>query len=140
VSTVVAHALDMVTYDARTYPAVSPYLYYEDGDAAIDWLVRVFDGRERLRSHDPDGRFGHGEVEFADGVVMLGAPDGFQRADRSCFGIYVHVDAVDGHFARAKGEGATTTEEPSDQPYGVRSYGALDIEDNQWWFAQPVAR
>lgn len=129
----------MVTYDSRTYPTVSPYLYYEDGDAAIDWLVRVFGFRERLRGHHPDGRFGHGEVEVADGVVMLGTPDGFRRADRSCFGVYVHVDDVNLHHARAKGEGATVTEAPADQPYGVRSYGALDLEGNQWWFAQPLA-
>ncbi len=90
-STAVAHALGMVTYDTRTYPTVSPYLYYEDGDAAIDWLVRVFGCRERRRGHHPDGRFGHGEVELTDGVVMLATPDGFRRADRSSFGIYVHV-------------------------------------------------
>lgn len=129
----------MVTYDIRTYPTVSPYLYYEDGEAAIDWLVRVFGFRERLRGHHPDGRFGHGEVEVADGVVMLGTPDGFRRADRSCFGVYVHVDDVETHFDRAQAEGATITEEPADQPYGVRSYGALDLEGNQWWFAQPLA-
>lgn len=129
----------MVTYDNRTYPSVSPYLYYEDGDAAIDWLVRVFGFRERLRGHHPDGRFGHGEVETAEGVVMLGTPDGFRRTERSGFGVYVHVDDVDSHFSRAKGEGATITEEPADQPYGVRSYGALDLEGIQWWFAQPFA-
>jgi uncharacterized glyoxalase superfamily protein PhnB len=128
----------MTTYDNRTYPTVSPYLFYEDGDAAIDWLVRVFGFRERLRGHRPDGSFGHGEVEVAESVVMLGTPEDFRRADRSCFGVYVHVDDVEAHFARAKGEGATITEEPADQPYGVRSYGALDLEGTQWWFAQPL--
>jgi uncharacterized glyoxalase superfamily protein PhnB len=129
----------MATNDTHTYPTLSPYLYYEDGDAAIDWLVRVFGCRERMRGHRPDGHFGHGEVAFADAVVMLGTPDDFRRADRSCFGIYVHVDDVEGHFARAKGEGATITDEPADQSYGVRSYGVLDLEGNQWWFAQPLA-
>jgi uncharacterized glyoxalase superfamily protein PhnB len=129
----------MVTYDTRTYPTVSPYLYYEDGDAAIDWLARVFGFRERLRGHHPDGRFGHGEVEVADGVIMLGTPDGFRRAERPCFGVYVHINDVDAHCARVKGEGATITEEPVSQAYGVRSYGALDLEGNQWWFAQPLA-
>ncbi len=46
---------------------------------------------------------------------------------------------MDGHFARTEGEGATITEELADQPYGVRSYGVLDLEGNQWWFAQPLA-
>jgi uncharacterized glyoxalase superfamily protein PhnB len=129
----------MVTYDTRTYPTVSPYLYYEDGDAAMDFLLRVFGFRERLRGHRPDGTFGHGEVGIGDGVVMLGTPDDFRRADRSVFGVYVHVDDVEAHFARAKGEGATINEDLADQSYGVRSYGALDLEGNQWWFAQPLA-
>ncbi len=28
---------------------------------------------------------------------------------------------------------------PVDQPYGVRSYGATDIEGHQWYFAQPLS-
>jgi uncharacterized glyoxalase superfamily protein PhnB len=29
-------------------------------------------------------------------------------------------------------------EEPTDQPYGMRSYGVLDPGGYQWWFAQPL--
>lgn len=129
----------MPTYETRTYPSVSPYLYYEDADAAMDWLIRAFGFRERLRGHHPDGRFGHGELGVGDGVVMLGTPDGFRRSPEATFGVYVHVDDVEAHYARAKGEGATIVERPADQSYGVRSYGALDPEGVQWWFAQPLS-
>lgn len=131
----------MPTYDTRTYPALSPYLYYEDAEAAMDWLIRAFGFGERLRTHDPDGRLGHGELEVGegDGVVMLGTPDGFRRPSRSAFGVYVHVADVEAHYTRAKGEGATITDEPADQSYGVRSYGVVDLEGVQWWFAQPLS-
>ena len=129
----------MPTYDTRTYPAVSPYLFYEDADAAMDWLIRAFGFRERLRNHHPDGRVGHGELVLGGGVIMLGAPDGFRRTTRSSFGVYVHVADVGVHYARAKAQGATITDEPADQSYGVRSYGAVDPEGVQWWFAQPLA-
>ena len=39
----------MVTYDTRTDPTVSPYLYYEDGDGALDlvgnqwWFAQPLD-------------------------------------------------------------------------------------------------
>ena len=31
------------------YPSVTPYLYYPDAAAAIDWLARAFGFRERGR-------------------------------------------------------------------------------------------
>jgi uncharacterized glyoxalase superfamily protein PhnB len=48
------------------------------------------------------------------------------------------VDDVDGHCARARGAGAQVQGDPRDMPYGVRTYGALDPEGNQWWFSQPI--
>jgi uncharacterized glyoxalase superfamily protein PhnB len=93
-----------------------------------------------VRGHHPDGRFGHGEVELGDGILMLGTPDGFRRSSESTFGVYVHVDDVEAHYARAKGEGAVITQELTEQSYGVCSYGALDPEGVQWWFAEPLAR
>ena len=128
----------MSTEENLSYPTVSPYLYYEDAGAAMDWLIRTFGFRERMRGHRPDGQFGHGELAVGDGIVMLGTPEGFQRAAQHTFGVYVHVDDVEAHYTRAKGEGATITDEPADQSYGVRSYGVLDCEGIQWWFAQPV--
>ncbi|MEX1009225.1 MAG: VOC family protein [Acidimicrobiia bacterium] len=52
--------------------------------------------------------------------------------------MYVSVDDVDTHYARATAAGADVEGEPVDQPYGVRSYGALDPEGHQWWFVKPL--
>jgi uncharacterized glyoxalase superfamily protein PhnB len=131
----------MTDYDGRPYPPLSPYMYYEDAGAAVDWLVAAFGLTERMRDVHPDGSIGHCEVEHDGGVVMIGAPPGFESPDRTGrapFGIYVHVDDVEAHFAQAKAAGARIQEAPADRPYGVRSYGALDLEGNQWWFAQPL--
>lgn len=131
----------MTDYDGRHYPALSPYLYYENLGAALDWLVAVFGFTERMRDARPDGSLGHCEIEHDGAVVMLGSPPGFEspaHTGRAPFGIYVHVDDVDAHFAHAKAGGAQTQDTPTDQPYSVRSYGALDLEGNQWWFAQPL--
>jgi uncharacterized glyoxalase superfamily protein PhnB len=54
-------------------------------------------------------------------------------------GMVVHVDDVDGHFARAKAAGATILSEPTDQPYGQREYGVRDPEGHSWWFATPTS-
>jgi hypothetical protein len=44
-------------------PTVIPMLSYEDGPAALDWLVQAFGFRERTRVLGDDGQLLHGEVE-----------------------------------------------------------------------------
>jgi uncharacterized glyoxalase superfamily protein PhnB len=52
--------------------------------------------------------------------------------------VYVYVDDVDAHFARAKAAGASILEEPTDQFYGDRRYIARDLEGHEWTFATHV--
>jgi uncharacterized glyoxalase superfamily protein PhnB len=40
--------------------------------------------------------------------------------------------------ARAVAAGAEIVEEPVDQPYGVREYGARDLEGHLWYFHSPL--
>jgi len=54
--------------------------------------------------------------------------------------ITVIVDDVDAHFERAKRQGAAVLSAPKDQPWGVRSYAALDPEGHQWEFATVTKR
>ena len=123
-------------------PRISPYLYYEDVAGALDWLVRVFGLRERVRMPGPGGAIMHAELELADGVVMLGRPGPEYRSPKRLgqvtHSLYVYVDDVDKHFRRAKESGAKILEEPKDQFYGDRRYGAEDLEGHHWFFAQHV--
>jgi uncharacterized glyoxalase superfamily protein PhnB len=118
---------------------VTPYLLYEDSEAAIDFLVRAFGFRERLRFAGEDGRVNHAELELGDGEVMLGSPGGdFKVPERAGVMVHVHVEDVDAHFARAREAGARIEDEPKDQPYGDRSYHARDGEGHSWYFSQHV--
>jgi uncharacterized glyoxalase superfamily protein PhnB len=131
----------MTEHGARGYPTISPYLYYEDGVAAMDWLAKTFGLRERMRTVNSDGSLGHSEMEIGDGLIMMGSPPNHKNPDhlgQVTVGIYVHVDDVDAHHDRAKTAGARIQAPPADQAYGVRSYGALDCEGHQWWFSQPI--
>ena len=49
--------------------------------------------------------------------------------------VTVIVEDVDGHFEQARMKGAAILSTPTDQPWGVRSYAALDPEGHQWEFA-----
>ena len=55
-------------------PDVVPFLTYEDGIAALEWLAEVFGFTETARFTSSDGRLSHGEMSIGDGLVMLASP------------------------------------------------------------------
>lgn len=121
---------------------VTPYLLYEDVDAALDFLSRAFDFEERLRLVGPEGYVNHAEMRLGDGTIYLGDPgDAYRnpkRLGQDTVGIYVIVDDVDAHYERAKAAGADIRREPQDEPYGDRRYDVVDPEGHRWYFASPV--
>jgi PhnB protein len=124
------------------FPRITPYLWYEDVDAALEWLVRAFGFTERARMAGPDGRALHAEVAMGDAVVLMGCPGGDYQNPRHRGGatqlVYVYVDDVDRHHLVAKEEGAHILTEPADQRYGDRTYSVEDREGHQWSFARHV--
>ena len=119
---------------------ISPYLFYEDGAAAMDWLIRVFGFDEDMRMTDDDGRVNHGQVKLGDSIVMLGEPGSGYQSPKTrgggTAGIHVYVEDVEAHHERAKAEGATIKMEPTNQEYGDRRYDTEDLEGHSWYFAQ----
>ena len=121
---------------------VTPYLLYEDGPAAIEFLTKAFGFREERRTTGAAGGL-HAELEVAPdgGWIHLGQPpEGFRNPatiGRTSL-VYVLVDDVDGHHERAKSEGARITEELNDLPFGHRRYGCADPQGHEWYFAQPI--
>ena len=97
---------------------------------------------ERTRIATPEGPIGHAEMTLADGLFMMGHPGPEYRNPRrpgaGSANVYVYVDDVDAHFARAKEAGAEIVEEPTDTFYGDRRYGATDLEGHVWFFATHV--
>lgn len=129
---------------------VIPVISYEDGVAALEWLVNAFGFRERTRMVDSSGRLMHGELEAGGGLVMLASPtpdyESPQRHREHCErakkwsavpwiidGVLVYVDDLDAHFARAKASGATILSEIEDGGPG-RRYRAEDLEGHRWFF------
>ena len=124
---------------------IVPYLYYEDGGAAVDYLCKVFGFEERLVTRRGDGSLLHAEVEIGDDVVMLGTPvdeagspksqqvlrdSGVRHGSVMCF-----VDDIDAHYERACTHGADIHSKLRQQDYGPRSYSAADLEGHVWHFS-----
>ena len=51
-----------------------PFLTYEDGIAALEWLTEVFGFTETARFTSSNGRLSRGEMSIGDGLVMLASP------------------------------------------------------------------
>ena len=123
----------------------TPMIVYADAPAALAFLAEAFGFAERFRMDMPDGSVGHAELGLGDEVVMVasewhvGGVVSPQRLSAVHAQIFVRVDDVDAHFARARAAGATIATEPADQEYGERTYRAIDPEGHRWIFGAPIA-
>ncbi|WP_405098835.1 VOC family protein [Micromonospora sp. NBC_01412] len=114
---------------------IYPILRYPDLQAAVDWLHAAFGLEPRAVHRAPDGTVVHVELVRETGMVMLGAgPGPRSRPADDDYAVYVAVDDVDGHHARARAAGARIVREPFDTDYGSRDYAARDLVGNVWSF------
>jgi uncharacterized glyoxalase superfamily protein PhnB len=120
---------------------VTPYLLYEDAEAAVTFLADAFGFREVDRTIGGAGGL-HVELETGSsgGTIYVGSPgQGFHgpaAVGRTSL-VYVLVPDVDAHHARAREAGATIIEELVDLPFGDRRYTCRDPQGHEWSFATP---
>jgi uncharacterized glyoxalase superfamily protein PhnB len=111
-------------------PSIVPYLTYADPHAAMDFLERAF-GLTRVQAMaGEDGALVHAEMAHGTGVIMLGQGE----AAHGSPGIYLVVEDVDAHHARAVEAGADIVYPPEDTEFGTRRYRARDAEGHEWSF------
>ena len=124
---------------------IVPYLYYEDGGGAVEFLCTAFGFQESLVSRRGDGSLLHAELALGGDVVMLGTPvddAGRPRSQRELLAlglrhgsVMCYVDDIDRHYERAQARGAEIRSELRRQDYGPRSYTAADPEGHVWHFS-----
>lgn len=136
----------------KNWPRISSSIFYDDAAKAIDWLCAAFGFEVRLKIEGEGGRIEHSELEFGEGLIMVGQT-GSGRPNRewvrspatldgACTqAMAIFVDDVDAHCEHARQAGATIEMEPKTDDYGDdywsdRSYLARDFEGHRWWFMQ----
>ena len=124
--------------------SVLPYLLYKDVGKALDWLGKAFGFLEVGDRFEKDGVIQHASMVTRNGgdVIMMGCP-GPKYKNPKKLGVatqllYIYVDDVDKHFARAKKAKPKVVNKLEDAFYGDRRYGVEDPEGHQWYFAQQV--
>jgi PhnB protein len=117
---------------------VYPYLRVRNAAAAIDFYVRTFNAREKLRLTEPSGRIGHVELEFGSVTIMVSEeyPEydilGPESIGGTSVSIHLHVDDCDALITHAIAMGAKLVRPPADQFYGERSGTVRDPFGHEW--------
>lgn len=114
--------------------SVSPYLRYPDGDAAVDWLIRVLGFGPARTSRDSEGRWYEGEI--AVGATKIGISGGADRASGGY--LIIGVPDADRMYQRIRDSGVEVAE-PQDKPYGPRTVAVTDPWGVTWDFWQGEA-
>ena len=125
-----------VSHKPSGYTTASPYLIVDGASRTIDFLTRVFDGKELRRFADPSGRVMHAEVRIDDTVLMLA--DGGEGWPPVAAYVHVYVPDVDATYRRALAEGAQSVQEPVKKEDEDRRGGVKDAGGTTWWIATRV--
>lgn len=108
---------------------VMPYLHPAKARVFIDFLKQAF-AAEEMGVYEVSGRVMHAAMRIGDAVLEMGEPP--EQMAPSPSGFFLYVEDCDAWYRRAVAAGATSVEEPADQPYGYRTAIVLDPFGYQW--------
>ncbi len=131
------------TTQAPAATAVTPYLTVERAPEAITWYVEALGAVEDFRVVGDDGRVGHAELTIGSARFMLSdehpeiGVSGPKTLGGTSVALYVEVPDVDTAFARAVAAGASSQQQPADQPHGARHGTLVDPYGHRWMLSTP---
>lgn len=115
---------------------VNPYLHPRRAEPLISFLKRAFGAQEVAKYASPDGVVHHAVIRAGDSVVEMGEAHGKYETMPAMF--YLYVPNMDAVYRQAVAAGATSFQEPTDQPYGDRNAGVADAFGNKWYIATHI--
>ena len=124
------------SYKPKDLFNVNPYLHPRRAEPLIGFLKRAFRAEEIAKYASSDGVVHHAVVRVGDSVLEMGEAHGKYEPMEAMFYLYVaNMEAV---YRQALAAGATSFQEPTDQPYGDRNAGVKDAFGNKWYIATHV--
>jgi PhnB protein len=127
------------SYIAKGLNNVNVYLHPLRAEPVITFLKRAFGALELAKYASPDGVVHHAEIRVGDSVVEMGEAYGaHSKYEPMPAMFYVYVPDCDAVYRRTLAAGATSFQEPTDQPYGDRQAGVRDAFGNTWYIATHI--
>ena len=108
---------------------VLPFVLPPKARALIDFLKRAF-AAEEMAVFEESGRVVHAAVRIGDAVLEMGEARDEVQSMPSTF--FLYVEDCDAWYRRAVAAGATSLQQPADQPYGHRTAMVMDPFGYQW--------
>jgi PhnB protein len=124
------------SYVPKGLHTVNPYLHPLRAEPLIGFLKRAFGAQEVAKYASSDGVVHHAEIRVGDSMVEMGEAQGKYPRMPAMF--YLYVPDCDSAYKRALAAGATSLQEPTDQPYGDRNSAVTDAFGNTWYIATHV--
>ena len=127
-----------------TQPSITAYPTYLDPKLAMAFLGAAFGFEVDVLVLGAADEVVHAEMRLGNGKIGIGTVWSDRIASPKLLGkatASIHVqlqDGLDAHCEHARAAGAEILREPTTQPYGDRSYVAVDPEGNVWSFGQTV--
>jgi len=123
-------------YKSEGAPAIQPYLHPLRVDPVMNFLKRAFGAEDLGRYTAPDGVVHHMTIAIGDSHLEMGEAQGPYQPMKSMF--YLYVPNMEAVYRQALAAGATSFQEPTDQPYGDRNAGVKDAFGNKWYIATHI--
>lgn len=116
------------------FSVITPYLRYPDGDAATEWLTRVFGFGPARAARDAEGRWYEGDIAAGPGRIAISG----NAAQASGGYLIIAVQDADEMYRRIRAAGIAV-DQPQDKPYGPRTVSVTDPWGTTWDFWQGEA-
>lgn len=122
------------TYRPDGFHTVNPYLFADDPEELISFLINAFDATEIIRTTMPGGEIANSIVKVGDSCFMISQARDQFLGMRASF--YLYVNDVNLVYNRALENGAKSELEPMDMDYDDRQGGVVDPAGNYWWISK----
>ena len=120
------------------FATVTPYIFANDAEAYVRFLIEGLGGAETLRTMRPDGKIANVQVAIGTATVMVSEASDRFPATRATY--YLYVADADAATARALAAGGELIMPVADMPYDDRQTGVADRGGNIWWISQRLVR
>jgi len=124
------------SYVPKGLHSVNPYLHPLRAEPLISFLKRAFGAEEVAKYASLDGVVHHAVIRVGDSVVEMGEAHGKYAPMEAMF--YLYVPDMEAVYRQAVAAGATSFQEPTDQPYGDRTAAVKDAFGNKWYIATHI--